>query len=186
MKYTLAALAGAVIGAVGAIIFSRYEEQKANTITFEEIKAEAEPKPEESKQDEQPKTAKADAHLEEKKDILEISKELAEEPPVNYTKPRKKRPKKPFVISPEELGDLEDYQTITLNYFADGTLTDEDYKVVEDLDDLIGPEALTHFGEYEEDSVCVRNEKYKCDFEILNDLREYDEVLKENPYLSEE
>jgi len=196
-KVLFAVLGGTVIGAVAGYFWNKKEVEAANTVTFEEIRQEkveeapADPEPkEEPTQEEKPKAkrAKKDVHLEEKKDILETAKELAEEPPVSYSKPRKGRPKKPYVIPPEELGEMEDYETITLTYFADGTLTDDDYKVIEqeEADDIIGPDALSHFGEYEDDSVCIRNEKYKCDYEILNDLREYEEVLKENPYLSED
>ena len=40
-------------------------------------------------------------------------------------------------------------------------------------DDVVGMESLTHFGEYEDDSVFVRNDRLKCDYEILMDERTY-------------
>lgn len=34
---------------------------------------------------------------------------------------------------------------------------------------------LNHFGEYEKDSVFVRSDPKRCDYEILRDLRSYAE-----------
>lgn len=92
---------------------------------------------------------------------------------------------KPYVISPEEFGEKE-YTVICLSYYKDGVLADEDDHVVEDVDAVIGYESLEHFGEYENDSVHVRNDRLRCDYEILIDLREYSEVIGAKPYLTEE
>lgn len=94
-------------------------------------------------------------------------------------------PNKPYVVSPEEFGE-KGYTVISLSYYADGVLADEDDHVVEDVDAVIGYESLEHFGEYENDSVHVRNDRLRCDYEILVDLREYSEVISAKPYLTEE
>lgn len=94
-------------------------------------------------------------------------------------------PNKPYVVSPEEFGE-KGYTVISLSYYADGVLADEDDHVVEDVDAVIGYESLEHFGEYENDSVHVRNDRLRCDYEILIDLREYSEVISAKPYLTEE
>ena len=80
---------------------------------------------------------------------------------------------KPHVISPEEFAEIEEYETKNVYYFSDGILTHLNGEVVEDVDEIIGTESLTHFGEYEDDSVFVRNDKLKCDFEILRDPTRY-------------
>lgn len=80
---------------------------------------------------------------------------------------------KPYVIPPEEFGEFEDYECISLTYYADGVLTDDDDELVEDVDDVVGLESFNHFGEYEGDSVHVRNDRLKCDYEILYDPRKY-------------
>lgn len=82
---------------------------------------------------------------------------------------------KPHVISPDDFGELDDYQTETLIYYADGYLVDENDDIIDDIDALIGKDSLNHFGEYEEDSVFVRNDKFKIDYEILRD----EDTLKE-------
>ena len=89
---------------------------------------------------------------------------------------------KPYVISPDEFGEFGDYEKISLTYFADGVLTDENnYPLDEDSYELVGRESLTHFGEYEEDSVFVRNDAAKCDYEILLDQRMYADVRETMP-----
>lgn len=87
--------------------------------------------------------------------------------------------KRPYVIPPEQFGDNEDYEQISLTYYADKVLTDEDNEVIEDVDDVVGLESLNHFGEYEDDSVFIRNDKRKCDYEILLDQRLYTDVCWE-------
>ena len=89
--------------------------------------------------------------------------------------------KAPYVISPDEFGELDDYNRISLTYYSDGTLEDEERDIVSDVDDLIGEESLTHFGEYEDDSVFVRNEYLKTDFEILKDYRSYESANSIGP-----
>ena len=89
--------------------------------------------------------------------------------------------KPPYVISPFDFGELDDYSQIELTYYLDGILEDEDYHIVTDADELIGPDALTTFGEYEDDSVFVRNERLCTDFQILKDYRTYDEARSIRP-----
>lgn len=92
---------------------------------------------------------------------------------------------KPYVISPDEFGENEDYDTISLTYYADQVLVDDGGDKIEDVDDVVGMESLTHFGEYEDDSVFVRNDRLRCDYEILMDERTYSEAQKERPHQRE-
>lgn len=92
---------------------------------------------------------------------------------------------KPYVISPEEFGEFEDYDTISLTYYADQVLVDDGGDKIEDVDDVVGMESLTRFGEYEDDSVFVRNDRLRCDYEILMDERTYSEARKERPHQRE-
>lgn len=74
---------------------------------------------------------------------------------------------RPYVIEPGEFGEMDGYETISLTYYADEVVTDDFGEIVDDVDDLIGLESLSHFGEYEDDSVFVRNDSKRCDYEIL-------------------
>ena len=86
-----------------------------------------------------------------------------------------------YVISPEQFGENEDYEQISLTYFADQVLADENDEMIEDVEERVGFESLSHFGEYEDDSVFVRNDDRKCDYEILMDQRLYSDVIKGMP-----
>ena len=88
---------------------------------------------------------------------------------------------RPYVISPYDFGELDDYSQFELTYYADGTLEDEDYNIVTDVDDLIGQTSLYTFGEYEDDSVFVRNDRLRADFQILKDYRTYEEARGMRP-----
>ena len=90
---------------------------------------------------------------------------------------------KPYVISPDEFGELDHYQTMTLYYYSDGILADEEQEIIDDIDGCVGTESLKHFGEYEDDSVFVRNDRQRIDYEILLDERKF---YPERPALRED
>lgn len=96
----------------------------------------------------------------------------------------------PYVILPEQFGEREDegYTTVGLTYYADGTLTDDMNHPLseEEINDIIGNGNLERFGEHEEDSLHVRNDRLKCDYEILGDTRSFEEALDDMPYLRKE
>lgn len=83
---------------------------------------------------------------------------------------------KPYVISPDEFDEFDDYQTVSLTYYEDDVLTDDDNEIVDDIEGTVGTDFARHFGEYEEDSVHIRNDSRKCDYEILRDSRRYSDV----------
>ena len=123
--------------------------------------------------------------IDEDEDFSEDEKLEYEELASNYTSEKggveDMNFKPPYVISPYDFGELDDYNQIELTYYLDGILEDEDYHIVTDADELIGPDALTTFGEYEDDSVFVRNERLHTDFQILKDYRTYDEARSVGP-----
>lgn len=82
-----------------------------------------------------------------------------------------------YVISPEEFGESE-LPSESLTYWADGIVTDEANCVMDedDIEETIGSDALNHFGEYEDDSVFVRNETLDKEYEILMDTRRFSDV----------
>lgn len=82
------------------------------------------------------------------------------------------------VISPDEFGEDEEYDQISLTYYNDGVLTDDANQVIIDVDDVVGYDSLNTFGEYEDDSVFVKNDKYKVYYEILLDMRDYEDVMR--------
>ena len=111
-------------------------------------------------------------------DLIErskLSKIISEQKYNNYEEEDEDNMEKPYVISPEEFGEY-DYPMVTLFYYADGVVTNERGKIVANVDELIGEDFASHYGEYETDTVFVRNDKMKIDYEILKDYRNYSEI----------
>lgn len=119
-----------------------------------------------------------------KPDLVNYAAKLQEEGYTNYTKHSEKiieekdvpMPNKPYTISPEEFGESGNYTQISLTYYSDGVLADDEDEIIEDIDDTVGEDFADHFGDYEDDSVFVRNDRLRCDYEILKDNRSYHDV----------
>lgn len=91
----------------------------------------------------------------------------------------------PHIIAPEEFGE-NGYREVSLTYYADGILVDEGDKPIKDVDGTVGADYASHFGEYEDDSVFIRNDAMQIDFEILRDLRNYSDIYQSKPYPAED
>lgn len=121
-----------------------------------------------------------------KPDLMDYAAFLQKEGYTNYTEHSQKEEKKketetmtakPYILTPDEFGMSEDdYSQISLVYYADGVLADEEDEPVEDEASIVGEEYMSHFGEYEQDTVYIRNDRLKCDYEILRDHRSFREV----------
>lgn len=88
---------------------------------------------------------------------------------------------RPYIIEPQEFGALDGYSLITLYHYSDNVLADDCDELVENLDDVVGEDYASHFGEYEDDCVYVRNDRLKADYEICRDLRKYSDVAWRSP-----
>lgn len=122
-----------------------------------------------------------------KPDISEYAAKLKENGYTNYSEISQEDNdvEVPYVIAPEDYGENDEYETISLTYYSDGVLTDEDDEVITNPDKLVGEDFVSHFGDYEDDSVFIRNDDRKIDFEILMDYRTYQDVLKAKPHLED-
>lgn len=194
LSTTLAFLAGGVIGgaSVWYVVKERYAELSEQDIAsaknafharekalMDKIAALEEQLSGEDDQ-ETPQTVLAANKNQEKGEITEYAQKV--QAAKNYTKysqtvvPKPEPPavEAPYIISPDEFGELDGYAQISLTYFDDGILADEKGVIVDEPEEIVG-DALEHFGEYEEDSVFVRSDLRRCDYEILKDLRSYAE-----------
>lgn len=135
-----------------------------------------------------------------KPDIIEYAEKVNEYGYTNYSHTKNNREVKEtvkntddrngkgyfaYVITPAEFGEFDDYEKISLTYYDDQVLADENDDIIDDIEDTVGFESLTHFGEYEDDSVFVRNDERKCDYEILLDHRNYSDAIKKKPHSTE-
>lgn len=86
----------------------------------------------------------------------------------------------PYVINPDEFGDNDNYSTKTWMYYADFTVTDEEGEIVSDAQNHIG-DALTDLIQSGDNSIYVRNDNNKCDYEIIkSDMRYSDAYYEED------
>lgn len=181
--------------AVGSVVTWQYVKKKYEQIAQEEIDS---VKAVFLKKDPDMEVVVSDApqqaeprKVEEKPDISEYAAMLEKQGYTSYSgigggkEEQASMEDKPYVISPEEFGEFEGYERISLTYYSDQVLADDNDELLEDVEGTIGFESLTHFGEYEDDSVFVRNDRLKCDYEILLDNRTYSDVVKTRPHQME-
>lgn len=178
--------AGAAIGSVVTwkLVETRYARIAQEEIdSYREICADRGVAPEPTKEEE----SEAKPEIEDQIDIREYASKLSKQGYTNYASAMEEvvDMERPYVIPPGEFGELYGYEMISLTYYKDGVLTDDQDEPVEDVDNVVGLSSLTHFGEYEDDSVFVRNDRLKADFEILADSRNYADVVDTKPHLAE-
>ena len=198
---------GAGIGSGITWYFLKTYYEQLNQEDHDELKAHFEEKYsklEDEVKKESDISEETDPALEEKPDIMAYAAKLNGMGYTNYSGISKEEPEeneeedaapepimedgaKPYVIEPEEFGELDGYEKISLTHYSDGTLADiHDNIIDDDVDEIVGSDYADHFGEYEDDSVFIRNDAKKCDYEILYDERTWDEILKAKPYLMED
>ena len=179
--------------AVGSVVTWKYVEKKYEKIAQDEIDSVKEvfSKREAEFTEDTEARIKVD-NAKEKPSVIEYAARLREQGYTNYSDMADEKPEEmkeapmtvdqPYVIAPEEFGELDDYETIGLIYYADQILADDNDVIVDDIEDVVGFDSLNSFGEYEDDSVFVRNDRLKCDYEILLDQRKYSDVIKRRPH----
>lgn len=159
---------GAVVGSVATwkYLKTKYEQLAQEEIesvreVYERHTAELEKQSSESE-------SEKDEIMKAYQDIIDGYVEVERPGPVKSTK-------KPEVISPEELGEI-DYEVCSLTYYADNVLAYDDGEVIENVEEVVGEDALNCFGQFEDDSVHVRNHSRRVDYEILARVDKYSDV----------
>lgn len=185
--FTLGVIAGA---AIGSLITWKYVEEKYKQIADEEVESVIETfkkRATEFKSDIVENDKDKDNDKDEYKDKVHYlgycteNDEQVYDEEDEYTVNVEEREEgvEPYVISPEEFGEHDDYKTVSLICYEDMVVTNDDDEIIDDVENLIG-DALDHFGDYEDDAVHVRNENNKCDYEILKSEKLFSEINKED------
>ena len=171
--------AGAAIGSVVTwkLVQTKYEQIANDEIAEMRemyLKREAENAEEESEDEEYSPTDE---------DVSKLKEVITSNGYTNYYRKNEDEEKEddedvnePYVISPDEFDTMDGYDVVSLTYYADDVLTDERDNVIENQESLVGSDWASHFGEYEDDSVFVRNDDRMCDYEILADTRRYADI----------
>ena len=84
------------------------------------------------------------------------------------------------IVSPNEFGEDDNYDVTSLTYYADGVITDEMDNVIDNPEELVGADIASHFGDFEEDSVFIRNDDTETYYEVLMDCQNYSDVANPN------
>ena len=92
----------------------------------------------------------------------------------------------PHVITPEEYGEIDEYDREFLTLYADGILADDYNEPIEDIDAVIGSGSLKRIGEYADDVLHVRNDKQRTDYEITRVSQKYSDDINPELYSMEE
>lgn len=171
--------AGAVFGSLSAWIFAKRKYEKIAQEEIDSVKAVYKKRYSEKTEKNAVETApNADEHNE-YNDILTNHGYTDEpEPIINASE----QGSSPYVITPDDFNEYNDYDKISLTYYDDGLLADDDDILIEDVEMTVGSDSLKRFGEFEDDAVFVRNDTRRCDYEILRDLRKYADVIEDKPY----
>lgn len=91
---------------------------------------------------------------------------------------------KPYVIRPNEFGNSDMHDIQELQYYEPdaenprGVLTDGwDPLTDEEIAAAVGSDYYTHFGEYEDSRVIIRNDERRMEYEIVKEYETYNEHL---------
>lgn len=184
MKKLIAFVAGAALGSLATWIFvkDKYEQRAQEEIDSVKERWSKKKQNTDKKLDDEQDNQVDEKEVEEYENVIESSGYSKYSDISNKKNLRKavayKELERPYIIKPEEFGNLDNYELISLTHYSDGVLADDgDEKMADDeIDEVVGADYAKHFGEYEDDSVFVRNDKLKCDYEILLDNRKYSEL----------
>lgn len=183
---TLMFLAGMAVGSIGVWCYLKGKYEKLAEEEIKSVKAVYAARESAIVRIEEAEAPKENP-IPEKPDIMYYARRLQKEGYTEYAKTVTEKLKGPLpastdphVISPDEFGEMDGYAQVSLTYFADGVVADEDDEPLDNIEGILG-DALDHFGEYEEDSVFVRNDARRCDYEILIDNRKFEDARKNRP-----
>lgn len=185
--FVIGAGIGAAVGVFGTQQYFRYKYEELYKRDIEEVKATLAMRPD----------VKADVDISEKNEEktewdnakIEYHNIAAEsgyvEPDESFN--RHTDAGDPYTIPPELFGEATsngiEYQMLSLTYYSDGILADDDNLKIMDIDNIVGAENLEEFTKYEfMDVLYIRNDRLRHDYEVCRDLRTYNESVEIEPY----
>lgn len=179
MKNILIFLVGAATGSlITYVTVKRKYEEIANEdfrARQEEERARREKTPEEQKE--------AAREAADKPNIIDYSKKLAEEGYTDYSTAKEEATghKPAYIIDQDGFDEENGYDKVTLNYYSDEVLADDEDDIFENKEMLKESGFDDYLFENNLDEVYVRNDDLQTDYEILTDRRTYQEVSGHSP-----
>lgn len=168
---------GAGVGAVASvfIVKKHYEE-----VSKQEIESVKEVYAKKKELDEHDVDRKVAEKLIENNYYATESDERVEKPAAGADTEDTDENKNIHIIPRHEFGATDNI-TVTLWYWTDRTVTNDNKKIIGNVEDCIGDDFMAHFGDDENDpdAVYVRNDVQKIDYEILKEYRGFSDYLEE-------
>lgn len=184
LSFALGATVGGLVSwKIARDRYERIAEQEIAEVKQRYLEEYGEPEETEATDEEDPITLKEQKQA----DVRAYAAELTKNGYINYSDSDTvaETPAKPekeinnpdtFMVDPTDYDD--DYDIVTLNYYADGVVTDSADEIVEDADNLLGLDLAEYFGRGDEDSAYVRNGSTKIEYEVLYNSRNYYDIKK--------
>lgn len=211
IKSTIIFAIGAAIGSVVTwkLIKDKYEQISLDEIAeMKEYYSNKYGSPTDDNKEKTVKTFKTENHKEvsapensasTEPDIMEYAKKLSGQGYINYTECSDDdedddnvvepvpddhiKSDKPYAITPDDFGEVEEYDMISLYHYTDGVLADDDDDRITNIDEIVGNDYASHIGEYDDDAAYFRNDRLKCDFEVLRSAKSYaEDVIGSHPF----
>lgn len=191
-KYFLAIIsffAGALAGGLGIYVFkiNKYDrdfQRKLEELKDYYSKNKKEEKPAAEIIEETPKFTEL-----ERKDMMEEAKKIAseegykkrygsvseDEEQIEVFLQDDATATRPYIIEPNQFGDQEMYEMETWSMYSDDVVTNEDDLPMNDesIENCISMDAIAQLKSSDDDSVFVRNETLKTDYQIIKVIRRY-------------
>ena len=180
-KYIAAFGFGAVIGAIGTMLWLRKEFNKKVEETSLEQQRKLNHQYHEDSQNDVKKEPENNTEKNLQKTYEKLNRELikrhgysGDDAESSVREDTQEQKKTPYGISDDDfLLTNREYDKITLVFYDDGVLSTEDGTVVEDVVYILGPKWMSQVGKYEEDVAYIRNDTVGSDYEIIIQHRNY-------------
>lgn len=199
MNKALYFVLGAACGAAGAYFylkkkFEQYAQEEIDSVKemYKAEKKEENPVEEEMVEVNDPKPDLKDLKKDQKNYNRKSIKEYTDYTKFSGSTDKPEDPihqpftEEPEIISEEEFGEIDEYDTITLMYYSDGVLAEDiSDEIVDNADEKVGTDYVDVLMKDDKDVVYVRNEIDKVDYEICKNLQTYKEVTGNDPGLVE-
>lgn len=178
-KYVATFTVGAVIGAVGTLLWLRKEyNKKVEEAVIEHDKNKNVQTEEKEKTEEAPTEKRVNKKMPSAVETINaelIRKHKYVSDDVEATVRTDDTQKEtPYGISGDEfLMDKKEYDKISLMYYDDGVLATEDGTVVDDILYVLGPNWKQEIGKYDDDVAYIRNDRIGADYEVIREHLDY-------------
>ena len=89
--------------------------------------------------------------------------------------------KKPYIISGDEFGTLEDYNAISFILCSDNIIIDMNFENVNDIESILGFDPLERMPDNDSyEDLYVRDDVLRMDYEIFRDIRTAKKIKEDN------